>query len=276
MRGILAAASGASTTPGACEGVERANAAISTAPLALGQDVRHQRLGVHPINPAKLSIRLSELFPAGALAAELREPGDPEALRPEETLGLKGAVQQRVQEFAAGRACAHRLLGEFGIVDFAIKVADDRQPVWPDAFVGSITHTSGFCAAVVAKKEFLSAVGIDSEIAGSVKTHLWRGICTPSETAWLRSLPDAEQTAAATLIFSAKEAFYKCQYPLAQERLNFHDATVEPAWGAARGQFKIHANRGIALARHAALPVQGEYLFHEEFVTTGIALPGSC
>jgi 4'-phosphopantetheinyl transferase EntD len=226
-------------------------------------------------NPAKLSTSLGELFPPGALVAELREPGDPAVLLPEETRCLKGAVQKRVQEFAAGRACAHLLLGEFGIDDFSIKVADDRRPLWPDTLVGSITHTSGFCAVVVAKKETLGAVGIDTEIAGSVKAQLWRGICTPSETAWLRSLPDDEQTAAATLIFSAKEAFYKCQYPLVRERLNFHDATVEPAWGATRGGFKIHANRSIALARHAALPLQGEYLFHGEFVTTGIALPGS-
>jgi 4'-phosphopantetheinyl transferase EntD len=221
-----------------------------------------------------LSTGLREIFPPGAFVAELRGPGDPALLLPEEALFLKGAVQKRAQEFAAGRACARRLLCEFGIMDFPIKVAEDRQPLWPDTVVGSITHTAGLCAAVIAKKEFLSAVGIDSEIAGSVKAHLWRGICTPSETAWLRSLPDAEQTAAATLIFSAKEAFYKCQYPLVHERLNFHDATVEPAWGAASGEFKIHANRSIALARHVALPLKGEYLFHEEFVTTGIALPG--
>jgi 4'-phosphopantetheinyl transferase EntD len=225
-------------------------------------------------NPAKLSMSLSELFPPGALVAELREPGDPAALLPEEALCLKGAVQKRGQEFAAGRACARLLLGEFGIVDFPIKAADDRRPIWPDTLVGSITHTSGFCAAVVAKRESLSAVGIDSEMAGSVKAHLWRGICTPSETAWLRSLPSDEQAAAATLIFSAKEAFYKCQYPLVRERLNFHDATVEPVWGAARGAFEIHANRSIAIARLTALPLRGEYLFHEEFVTTGIALPG--
>ncbi|MDP9009936.1 MAG: 4'-phosphopantetheinyl transferase superfamily protein [Pseudomonadota bacterium] len=215
---------------------------------------------------------MSELFPPGALVAELREPGDPAALLPDERQYYPGAVQKRAQEFAAGRACAHRLLAEFGIVDFPVKVAADRQPLWPESIVGSITHTAGFCAAVVARKESLSAVGIDSETAASVKAELWRGICTLSEIAWLRSLPEGEQTAAATLIFSAKEAFYKCQYPLVGERLNFHDATVEPAWGAARGMFTIHVNRSIALARHASLPLQGRYLFHEQFVTTGVAV----
>lgn len=223
-------------------------------------------------NPAKLTMNLNELFPPGALAAEMREPGDPAALLPGEKQYHRGAVQKRAQEFAAGRACARRLLAEFGIVDFPVKVAADRQPLWPEGLVGSITHTSGFCAAVVARKQSLSAVGIDSEVAGSVKAELWRGICTPSEIAWLRSLPQGEQTAAATLIFSAKEAFYKCQYPLVGERLNFNDATVEPAWGAARGVFTIHANRSIALARHASLPLQGRFLFHEQFVTTGLAV----
>jgi 4'-phosphopantetheinyl transferase EntD len=75
------------------------------------------------------------------------------------------------------------------------------------------------------------------------------------------------------LIFSAKEAFYKCQYPLARERLHFYDVSVEPvAWGASRGAFRIHAMRRIAFADHGVLPMQGQYLFHEEFVTTGIGL----
>ena len=179
-----------------------------------------------------------------------------------------------MQEFAAGRACAHRLLAEFGIVDFPVKAARDRQPQWPETLVGSITHTAGFCAAVLALKKDLSSVGIDSEIRASVKPELWRSICTVSETAWLHSLPDAEQTLAATLIFSAKEAFYKCQYPLVAERLNFHDVSVQIGdWGRPEGEFKIRAHRQVALEQHAPAPWPGRYLFHDEFMTTGIALP---
>jgi 4'-phosphopantetheinyl transferase EntD len=226
-------------------------------------------------SPAKLSTGLCELFPPGARVAEMRAGGDPAALLAEEMQHLGASVDKRKREFAAGRLCARRLLAEFGITDFPVRVADDRQPLWPESLVGSITHTTGFCAAVVAAKGALSAVGIDSEIAGSVKHQLWRGICTPAETAWLRSLPHSEQTAAATLIFSAKEAFYKCQYPLTREYLGFHDATVSPAWGAKQGTFTIDANRGIEFARHASLPLQGRFLFHEEFVTTGIAVPAN-
>jgi 4'-phosphopantetheinyl transferase EntD len=230
---------------------------------------------VHSIetNPASLSACLSELFPQGVLAAELRGRGDPGALYPDEARHLQKAVPKRAEEFAAGRLCARLLLREFGIDNFAIEVGAHRQPLWPETLVGSITHTTGFCAAVAAPKKCLRSVGIDSEIAGSVKTPLWRGICTSSETAWLRSLPESEQLAAATVIFSAKEAFYKCQFALTQERLGFHDVSVEvPAWADKRGAFRIIANRRIELEASAALPLQGQYLFHEQFITSAIAV----
>jgi enterobactin synthetase component D / holo-[acyl-carrier protein] synthase len=224
-------------------------------------------------NPAIFSARLTELFPHGVLAAELCGRGDPNALYPAEAAHLKRSVQKRAEEFAAGRLCARLLLHEFGISNFAIEVGAHRQPLWPEDLIGSITHTTGFCAAVAAPKKNLRSVGIDTEITGSVKTELWRGICTPLETTWLRSLPQSEQLAAATLIFSAKEAFYKCQFGLTQERLGFHDASVElPGWGQKRGAFRIFANRSIKLELNAALPLQGQYLFHEQFITSGIAL----
>jgi 4'-phosphopantetheinyl transferase EntD len=223
-------------------------------------------------NPASLSSTLRELFPQGALAAELRGAGDPAALYPEEARHLPKAVPKRAAEFAAGRLCARLLLREFGIHNFAVGVGAHRQPLWPDILVGSITHTTGFCAAVAAPKKSLRSVGIDSEVAGSVKTELWRGICTASETRWLYSLPEYEQLAAATLIFSAKEAFYKCQFVVTQERLGFRDVSVElPAWNVKRGAFRIIANRDIQLDLNAASTLQGQYLFHEEYVTSGMA-----
>jgi 4'-phosphopantetheinyl transferase EntD len=228
------------------------------------------------MNPASLSASLGSLFPPGAVAAELRGPGDPELLLPAEAVFIGRAVPKRVQEFAAGRLCARRALADFGIVDFPIKVADDRQPVWPDAMVGSITHTAGFCAAVVAERRCAAALGLDSEVVGDVTAGIWHSICVPIEAAWVRSLPASERAAAVTLIFSAKEAFYKCQYPIVRERLSFHDARVEAVgWGAADGVFNIHATRNIDLSTRTALPMQGRYLFHEAFVTAGIALVGT-
>jgi 4'-phosphopantetheinyl transferase EntD len=226
------------------------------------------------MNPAALSIPLGTLFPPGAVAADLRGPGNPDLLLAGEATYVGRAVPKRVQEFAAGRLCARRALAEFGIVDFPIRVAEDRQPIWPGAFVGSITHTEGYGAAVVAERRRMHALGLDSEIVGRVKAPLWATICTQSEIAWLRSLPPSEQAVAATLIFSAKEAFYKCQYPLTRERLNFLDAVVQAETEpASMGTFSIRSTRRIAFEDHAIMPLQGRYLLREEEVTAGIAVP---
>jgi len=224
-------------------------------------------------NPARLSPLIQSLFPDGTVAAEMREPGDVRLLYPAEAESLGGSVPKRVGEFAAGRLCARRALAEFGIGNFALRVGDGRQPVWPEHMIGSITHTAGLCAAVVAEKRHLAAVGLDSEVVGQVPEEIWPAVCLPEEMGWLATLQDSVRAAGVTLIFSAKEAFYKCQYPLVREWLDFRDVKVELlGGGAATGQFSIDATRRIALADRAVLPLVGRYIFHEEFVSAGIAL----
>jgi 4'-phosphopantetheinyl transferase EntD len=189
-------------------------------------------------NPATLSTFVSELYPPGVAAAELSRPGDASLLYPEEAASIVRAVPKRAGEFAAGRLCARRALAEFGILGFALEMAPDRAPVWPASMVGSITHTEGFCAAVVAERRRFRSLGLDVEAAGGVKCELWGHICIPAELAWLDSLPVRDRACAATLIFSVKEAFYKCQYPVTRERLTFADLCValpEPTSGGSSG-----------------------------------------
>jgi 4'-phosphopantetheinyl transferase EntD len=227
-------------------------------------------------NPAVLSRRFLSLFPTGVVAAELREPGNPELLLPAEAVYLGRSVPKRVQEFAAGRLCARRAMAEFGVEDFALQVAGDRQPIWPDTLVGSITHTAGLCVAVVAERRLLAALGMDSEIVGDATRDTWPTICSFQEAAWIESLPAPQQAQAVTLIFSAKEAFYKCQYPLTGEWLNFHDLLVEPlGWGPETAAFSIRSTRRLALEDHVTLPIPGQYLFHQQYVSTGVALPAA-
>lgn len=227
------------------------------------------------VNPAVPSSGLRDLFPPGVAAAELRGPGDARLLYPAETDNLKAAVPKRVGEFTAGRLCARRALAELGIHNFAVRVGDNRQPLWPPRMIGSITHTRGFCAAVVAVEGDLRALGIDSEVVGEVPQEIWPTVCLPEERSWLASLPDSKRAAGVTLIFSAKEAFYKCQYPLTSEWLDFHDVQVEAlGWGTAVGEVRIGATRGIALQKIQASPVLARYAYHEEYVSVGVALSG--
>jgi 4'-phosphopantetheinyl transferase EntD len=239
-------------------------------------------------NPARLSAAVAELFPPGVAAAELRQPGDSSLLYPEEAAGIARAVPERASEFTAGRLCARRALAEFGIAGFALEMGLDRAPVWPGSMVGSITHTRGFCAAVVGERGRFSSLGLDVEAAGGVKRELWERICLPAELAWLESLPVRARGAAATLVFSAKEAFYKCQYPVTRERLRFADLCVslpEPgaagvagtadAAGAAGSVAVVLATptRPLAIAAAPGGGFRGSYRMIDGYLAAGFHLP---
>ncbi len=219
---------------------------------------------------------LENLFPAAVVVRERRIPGDPADLLPSEAVFVKKAVAKRINEFAAGRACARSALAELGVHDVALHPADDRQPLWPAGFIGSITHTTGLCAAAVAARRSILAIGLDSEIIGAPTPDIWSTICRDEELNWVGLLPVGERPAAVTLLFSAKEAFYKCQYPLVGEWLDFHDLSIAVNdWGRRHGTFAASAARKIRFARQADLPIAGRYVFHEQFVSAGVSVPAA-
>ena len=218
------------------------------------------------------------LFPADVVAVAMGDAGDVSALLPEEAACLGRSVPKRAQEFAAGRLCARRALLEFGVVNFPLRVGPQREPLWPEGYVGSITHTTGLCAAVVAERARFSAIGVDVEIADRVKQQLWPHICVAAEIAWLDSLPESQRVAAATLIFAAKEAFYKAQFPLVGERLDFHDVCVEASnWNGTRGACRLRPLRPLMVSAFVTLPLLAQYRYKGEFVAAGvIALASNC
>jgi 4'-phosphopantetheinyl transferase EntD len=253
------------------------------------------------INPAIVSPLIESLFPAGVAAAELRVAGDPRRLEPEEAAAVARAVAKRREEFAAGRLCARRALERFGIARVVLPAAHDRQPLWPPGFLGSITHTEGFCAAVAAASGALQGacpnhdprregrpqqahhdsdrflgLGLDSEAAGAVEAHLWPSVCVASELDWMARWPAESRSRAATLVFAAKEAFYKAQYPTTGEFLSFADLEVAAcAPQALEGPLICAPTRALAVFAgdpERAPEVRARYRFHEGFVSAGVAL----
>src|SRR5579859_734056 len=152
-------------------------------------------------NPAVLSPAIAGLFPPVVAAAELEGPGDLALLDPSERAAVAQAIESRAREFAAGRLCARRALAELGL-EQPIPAASDRQPIWPQGIVGSITHTEGIAAAVVASRSRFAALGLDAERASRLKPELWPKICVEEEIAWLESIEGPERAAAAALIFA--------------------------------------------------------------------------
>lgn len=154
--------------------------------------------------------------------ADLQAP-----LFPGEAAGIRHAVEKRRREFCAGRTLARQALSRLGLEQpCALPIRDDRLPEWPAGFTGSLTHTDRFCACAVARCGKVQAVGIDMETCGQIQPSLWADLFTEGETKRLLVCPD-EQPFLATVMFCAKEAFYKLQYRLTSAWLGFTDVTVE-------------------------------------------------
>jgi 4'-phosphopantetheinyl transferase EntD len=237
-------------------------------------------------NPARLSA-LSALFSLPVVAAELELPGadapltlqrcEVELLTAREWASIRHCAERRILDFCSGRACARRALQEYGVSGFDLLSAEDRQPLWPNGFVGSIAHTEGFAAAVVAESRAAAGLGIDVERIGAVHSELWPPICTAAELERLQALSMEQQLLAGALTFVAKEAFFKCQYPLAAERFGFDEVELEQAtWSLAEGEFRLQVCRSSRLDRFLPADTQrcipGRYTCRGPYLIGAVAL----
>ena len=134
---------------------------------------------------------------------------------------------KRQREFAAGRSCAATLLNRWNVAE-EVGVADDRSPIWPAGFIGSISHSDNWVWSVVAEAAQTRSLGIDTEIVVSADTRemLNEDIVTEQERLILQSL-ELSPEVAFTLAFSAKEAFYKCWYPVTQAFFEFKQVAIQ-------------------------------------------------
>jgi 4'-phosphopantetheinyl transferase EntD len=139
----------------------------------------------------------------------------------------ESAGARRRAEFALGRLCAASVLRQLRASDFHVGRGERGMPEWPQGFVGSITHTPGLIAAVAARASECCAVGLDGEAPHSVSEDIWPLVFSPAEVDRLQGLDSPEQqTTAAARMFTAKEAYYKCQFPSTRRRLRFKDVSV--------------------------------------------------
>jgi 4'-phosphopantetheinyl transferase EntD len=211
------------------------------------------------------------LFPASVVAAELTGPAPRSLLTAVELQFIAHCAEKRIDDFTRGRACAHRALLALGVPEFTLLAGKGREPLWPPGIVGSITHTTGYAAAVAVRQADIRSVGLDCEIIASVDEDLWSRICTPAEQARLAKLPAGEQGRQAALIFAAKEAFYKCQFPLTREWVGFEDVVIEPdPWPAGAGSLRILPQKTLPLPAVRVGALVSRFQFRDPWVIAGV------
>ena len=172
--------------------------------------------------------------------------GDP---HPDEWEDIASAAPNRQKEFVAGRQLLHALSDQLGLPAAPLRRGEDRAPVWPSDRTGSLSHCDTLCVAAVGKRNAVQSVGVDVETIGRVEEKLWPTLFTEKEADYFSSLAPDTVALETTLFFSAKESFYKCQYPLTQEWVGFKDVEIRRTDPHA---LAIAPIRGAAQAWHAA------------------------
>lgn len=140
---------------------------------------------------------------------------------------LKNASVKRRREFAAGRYCASIALQQAGCKNLdEIKIGVNRAPIWPEGFIGSISHSQGYSIAAVASNSLLVGLGVDAERILPEKTavRIRNKILTANEMSLLSSYENLSR--GVSVIFSAKESLFKALNPIVHKKFGFQDAEV--------------------------------------------------
>ena len=179
-------------------------------------------------------------------------------------------------QFAAGRECAARALAMVDAAAAAIPVGRGpvREPLWPDGFTGSITHTGDYIAAAVARTTHAASLGLDAQqiIDEERAERIWRRIVMPDEDTVAASL--YPKNVRACLLFAIKEATFKCFYPIVQRRFYF-DALHVHALDPATGEFHARLTRPLADGFAAGRDVTGRFAIDEERVYSALFVPAA-
>ena len=153
-------------------------------------------------------------------------PGEKHAAR-----NMKGV---RVEEFSTSRFLIRELLKVINPMTSNERVEilpdTDSVPQWPAGFTGCISHSKGICTVVIGKQTALNqSVGIDIEMLGRLSGGAKRRICSEAEQERIETFADVSKLKVQdlyTLVFSAKEAYFKYLFPQTRQWLEFLDVEL--------------------------------------------------
>lgn len=180
------------------------------------------------------SVDISSLFSAGVLTRCDHRDSWLDELTTEEQAQIGDVCEKRFTEFAAGRGQARQLVKALTGASESLPIGSFREPLWPRAVTGSISHSDTYCAVAVAPKYVLDGIGIDvepfevldPEVADVVLTDLERSATAGLDKLLVQSGRNYLGGRAHKLIFSIKEAIYKCCHPRVQAFIDFKQCNV--------------------------------------------------
>jgi 4'-phosphopantetheinyl transferase EntD len=205
---------------------------------------------------------IDEILPAAIASSVMFGDVPEDELFPDEILQIAKAAPHRRAEFTTGRACARRALAALGVAPAAILSGAQREPLWPDGVVGSITHCAGFRAAAVGRAAQYRTIGIDAEPDEPLPDGILDLVSLPSERSQLERAVGVHLD---RVLFSAKESVYKAWFPVAHRWLGFEQAMIALK---SDGTFDVHV-----LVAGPIDGMRGRWLARDGLVLTAVVAP---
>ena len=216
---------------------------------------------------------IERLFFAQTAGVVLGQDGQNFSPTAEDLDSVRGAAPRRQLEFIAGRICARQALQAFGVMHWPLRPGRDRAPIWPEGFVGSISHCPNRCVAVVGSSQDFLALGFDVEPAQPLETRTANYICTGSEIAHFRELGQYDPNLWATLAFSAKESAFKAYSVAHGYPLDFPEIHTEfqVDGGALSGLISIAIRRSAGPLEDGPA-LLGKWAIADGYLHTGVSI----
>tara|TARA_R110000787_G_scaffold229923_1_gene337458 strand:- start:623 stop:1372 length:750 start_codon:yes stop_codon:yes gene_type:complete len=148
-------------------------------------------------------------------------------MRPEE---ITRSVAKRQADFLAGRYMAKQCLLVVGFQPADIPIINigaHRSPVWPEGFIGSITHNASRVICALSKTTDTQYLGIDIESIIAIDSLAEVADIVQNKTEkQLLLAENFSENVLSTLIFSAKESLFKALYSKVNDYFGFECARV--------------------------------------------------
>ena len=170
----------------------------------------------------------------------------------EQAIARNFGSQKRQEEFALARQAARQAMEALGYPPLPVGKGPRGEPLWPLGQVASLAHNQGAAVCVLAKRtSSLIGLGIDLEPVGRT---LSGGAISSVFNQAERSLLKTDQDA--LVAFAAKEAVFKCLYPLSGVWFGFAGAELI---NLEKGHFQMNLKAEVWPGKLPSQPLRGHW-----------------
>ncbi|WP_462325893.1 4'-phosphopantetheinyl transferase superfamily protein [Desulfoplanes sp.] len=127
----------------------------------------------------------------------------------------------------------------------------------------------------MANRNEIEGIGLDVELDTPLDEELFELVCSARERRWLSSYAPGDDGRYAKILFSVKEAAFKCQFPITREFIEYSKAEITLNFD--RLSFCVAVPRASPEASRICSNIHGRFQVESGFIFSGATiLPTRC